>query len=194
MRLKVIRGWSPTIQAVVLAAVAALIVFALASASSLVTRHHPNPAALPSSCHERATLTAPDGQVSGCVSYRYGPRDQLHIRGVAAAFTAKAGFADPNFVFTFRNLKTGAVDYRFSGPIIEANAVRSHSTGLILRDHRPGLRAVPRGDVLEVTLQYENSTGLITPVATVSLSLNRGGLLCPDLGNDPQTFNGVPIC
>ena len=98
------------------------------------------------------------------------------VSASAPAFAATAGYADPIFTFTFRNLATGAVDYRFSSPIVEANAVRAHRTGLIALGQRRGIRAVHRGNVLEITLQYENGQGVITPVATLSLSLNRHGL------------------
>jgi hypothetical protein len=139
------------------------------------------------------TVVAPDGRLVGCVSYQAGPGG-LHVRWVAAAFNAKVGFDVPDFAFTFRNRTTGAVDYRFTSPIVDQNAVRSHSTGRILIGHRPGARAIHRGDVLEVTLRYENNQGLVRPVAALSVSLNRHGLLCPSLGNDPETSNGGPVC
>jgi hypothetical protein len=190
-------GWRrPWVHNIAAAGVAAGVVAAItvaASASAPSKLPGPRRAAMPGGCTERATLTAPDGRITGCVSYRYG-RHGLRIRGVAASFAASVGFDDPNFTFTFRNQATGAIRYQFSTPPVAANAVRRHSTGPILLSARPAVRAVHRGDDLEITLKYEAPDGSVDAVATLSLSLNPHGLLCPALGNNPESSDGVPIC
>jgi hypothetical protein len=193
------RRWSRDILAAALAAGAVAAITVVASASAPGKPGGPQPAAMPGGCTERVTLAAPDGRISGCVSYRYGPRG-LQVRSVDASFTAAAGLANPFFTFTFRNQATGAVDYQFSTLVVEGNTVRSHDTGPVLLGARPAMRAVHQSDVLEITLKDEDTTfhpGRFDAVATLSLSLNPHGLLCPGLGNSWESSNGgpqVPSC
>lgn len=148
-------------------------------------------ATMPGDCTERLTLTAPDGRMSACASYRYGPSGNLQVRGVEASFVSASGYALPYFTFAFRNARSGMVDYQFSTPPVQANAARSYGTGSIMLGTRKGIRHVRIGDVLDITLNALDQTGIYYSVATLSLSLNRHGLQCPEmgtawLGNTPQ--------
>jgi len=191
------RRWARNVLAGALAAGTAAAIIIVTSARAPGGPGGPNPAAPPGGCTEQVTMAAPDGHVSGCVSYRYGPRG-LQVRSVAASFDATAGLANPFFTFTFRSQATGTVDYQFSAPLVPGNAVLSHSTGPIFLGLRPGMSAVHRGDVLEITLKdVDTHSGRLAAVATLSLSLNPHGLLCPDLGRSWDSSNGgpaVPAC
>lgn len=187
------RRWSRSILAGAVAVGTVAAIAVVASARTSASLGGPQPAATPAGCTERVALTAVDGRISGCVSYQYGPRG-LRVHSVAASFTASAGFDVPNFTFMFRDQTTGKVVYQFATAPVDADAVRSYSTGPILLGARPGMRAVHRGDVLQITLRYEANDGRVDEVATLSLSLNRHGLLCPGMDNDPESSNGVPIC
>lgn len=153
-------------------------------------------AAMPGGCTEHLTLTAPDGRMSVCVSYAYRPGGTIHVRGVEASFASASGQALPYFTFTFRNPATDAADYRFSTPIVYANAVRSHSTGPIMLGARNGMDNVHPGDVLDITLNALQASGQSGPyryaVATLSLSLSRHGLRCPFMGQ--SWFDHTPTC
>jgi hypothetical protein len=191
------RRWSRNILAAALAAGTVAVIAVVAGTSAPATPEGPKPAAAPGGCTERVTLAAADGRMSGCVSYQY-LRHGLYVRSVVVAFTAAAGFAMPQFTFTFRNQFTGTVDYQFSTPPVEGNAILSHSTGPILLGARPQMRAVHQADILQITLKYEAPDGRIDAVATLSLSLNPHGLLCPNLGQESfgssNGGRGVPSC
>jgi hypothetical protein len=192
------RRWSRSILATAVAAGTVAVIAVVASSNALGRPGGRGPSAMLGGCTERVTLAAADGRISGCVSYRFGSGG-LRIRSVEASFTAEAGFALPYFTFTFRNQATGTVDYQFSTPLVEGNAILSHNTGPILLSSRPEMRAVHRGDVLEITLKYEDSgSGVIDTGATLSLSLNPRGLFCPNLGQSyfgsSNGGRGVPTC
>jgi hypothetical protein len=150
-------------------------------------------AAMPGGCTEQLTLTASDGRMSGCVSYVYGPRGSVDVRGVEASFTSASGQTLPYFTFAFRNPASGKVDYQFATNTVYANAVKSHSTGPIMLGASQGIREVRPGDVLDITLHaLETSGNYRYAVATISLSLNRQGLRCPLLGH--SWFDNTPAC
>jgi hypothetical protein len=151
----------------------------------------------PGNCTEQLTMTAADGHMSGCISYAYGPTDTIEVRYVEASYKSASGEAAPYFTFAFRNPASGKVDYQFAAKEVEANAVRSDSTGPMMPAASSGLRSVRPGDVLDITLHAENTThALIFDVATMSLSLNRQGRICPHPGSSfgNSWGHGIPAC
>ena len=148
---------------------------------------------MPGGCTEQVTLTAADGRVSGCVSYVYGPHGNIEVRAVEASFTSASGQAAPYFTFAFRSPATGKVDYQFATGMVQANAVRSHSTGPIMLGTSRGSRAVRPGELLDITVHaMDTTTARFYSVAVISLSLNRHGLRCPMLGQ--SWSDNVPAC
>src|SRR5262245_27481600 len=90
------RRWSRNLLAAALAAATVATIAVVTAARAPGGQGGPRPAAMPGGCTERVTLAAPDGRISGCVSYRYGTQ-RLQVRSIDASFTTEAGFANPFF-------------------------------------------------------------------------------------------------
>jgi hypothetical protein len=177
------------------------IAFSVLVAAVLVVASSPGgiPAAAASparrACTEQLTLAAPAGQLHACVDYRYA-RDRLEVLAVAASYAASNGYDLPYFTFTFRDPSSTRIAYQFSSPVVKAENVFSHNTGLI---HLPAKAADTRihaGDVLQVSFRAANATQgtLGVQMASVTLTLYPLGLWCPALGPDVGTGESTGQC
>jgi hypothetical protein len=178
------------------ASVAALCA-AIAGCSSIApTMTHPKTASLASSswgtCTEQAVLSTQAGWIRACVDYRY-THGRLRVLAVAASYSASSGYVSPYFTFAFRRPSGAVTDYKFSSPVLHEQLVDSDNTGLIdlaglarsgQARHAVGdLGDVRTADVLQVSLWALASMSAVnTQMASVALTLNPRGLLCPALG------------
>ena len=112
------------------------------------------------------------------------------MSSVAASFRAPSSYPNPYFSFTFWNPGTKETEFQFATPEFENNFTFSHSTRLIRLARQPLSRRVPSGDVLRVSLHAVNTRlASLYLVASVSLTLNKNGLKCPN----PDSI-GKPNC
>jgi hypothetical protein len=186
------------------AAAAAALTAAVAGCSSAGSAAPPKTASLTAAswgkCTERVTLSTQFGQMSACVDYRY-VHGRLKVLATAASYAASSGYALPYFTFAFRDPSRGVISYGFSSRTLESENVFSDNTGLIDLARRAGsgqarhavgdLRDVRTGDVLQVSLwALAAMSAENTQMASVTLTLNPRGLLCPTLGTETDAQAG----
>jgi hypothetical protein len=164
-----------------LAALAILVAGCSSSGSARPPRTTAHVTALRSSCTEQITLASPAGQMHGCVHYSYA-HGLLKVTAASAAYASSSGYDLPYFTFTFREPASAVIDYKFSTPVVDAENVLSHSTGLIDLARTGEIHA---DDSLQITLRATSaSSGEVVQMASVTLTLYPRGLRCPDLGPD----------
>ncbi len=133
-------------------------------------------------CTEQVSLTAGQSQMEACVDYRFSG-NRLEVLASAASYTSTSGYDLPYFTFTFRDPVSAVIAYKFSSPVVEAENVFSHNTGLINLPGTAASRAIRAGDVLQVSLWAAGAaSGEREQMASLTLTLYPRGLLCPALG------------
>jgi hypothetical protein len=142
-------------------------------------------------CTEQVTLATLTGQMNACVTYSY-VHGRLRVAATAASYKATNGYDLPYFSFVFHEPSSAVVDYRHTSPVFDYENVFSHNTGVI---HLARNASIHAGDVLQVSLwATEASSGQVTQMASVTLTLYPQGLACPDLGASAGTNEGTGQC
>jgi hypothetical protein len=134
-------------------------------------------------CTEQVTLASRVGQLRACADYRYA-HGLLEVLAAAASYKSGSGYDLPYFTFAFRDPSSGVIDYKFSTPVVRAENVFTHSTGLIDVARMADGTNIHVGEVLQVSLwATAAASGNVVQMASVTLTLYPRGLWCPDLGS-----------
>lgn len=129
-----------------------------------------------------------------CVDYRYA-HGRLRVLAAAASYASSSGYDLPYFTFAFRDPSRAVIDYKFSSPVVQAENVFSHNTGLIDLTRKAASRDIHAGDVLQVSLwATDANSGRGNQMASVTVTLYPRGLSCPDLGADAGYGESTAQC
>jgi hypothetical protein len=146
------------------------------------------------SCTEQVTLATATGQMRACVDYTY-TYGRLNVIGAGASYASSSGYDLPYFSFAFRDPSSSTIGYKFSSPVVHAENVFSHNTGLITLAKATVGTDIHPGDVLQISLWATGAaSGQVIQMASVTLTLYPRGLWCPDLGMNASYDQSTGQC
>jgi hypothetical protein len=139
-------------------------------------------------CTLTGVTTSSGGTLTVCAQYSVSGTGRIDLHAVRAFYSSPNGYALPRFTLMFIDEKTGVLDDRMSGPLDDANAIRSYKS-----EFKAFHGSVSRGEMMIVTLtveRYGTDAPYRLPLASAALVLGRP-FRCPD----PGTADGnIPAC